>query len=161
MRLTSLIVPIALACLASPVAYAGSGLKDIISKDRVQTVDGKMKIEEYQLCKVTVPGATKSSLQIKSYAEVPINAGISRDFFVSFESVTQTFITLTMGTALAKGTSIEPLKALDCAPISSPIGKVDLEINLYLTADGLQMAIVDGSTGKTTQESSSWEDVGK
>jgi hypothetical protein len=157
-RLSSpFIASLALVIAAAP-AHAGSDLKARIAKDRVQLVDGKMKIEEFELCKVTVPGASKSSIQVRSYAEVPVNAGVSRDFLVSFESVMQTFITMTMGSALAKGSSVDPLKALDCDPITAPIGKVDIELNLYLTADGFQMAVVDGSTGKTTQESRRWED---
>lgn len=150
-----------LCSLISPPALAGGSLKDIIGKDRVQVVDGKMQIVEYDLCKNTVPGAAKSSIQIKSYAEAPVSAGISRDFLVSFESGMQTLVILIMGTAAAKGSAIEPLNAFDCDPISAPIGKVDFELNLYLAADGYQMAIVDGSSGNTSQESKSWDDDSK
>lgn len=142
----------------SAPAHAGSDVKARIAKDRVETVDGKMKIEEFELCKVTVPGAKKSSVQIRNYAEVPVDAGVSRDFLVSFESVMQTVMAMGMGAAMAKGSTVDPLKALDCDPISAPIGNVDLELNLYLTADGFQMAVVDESTGKTTQESKRWDD---
>ncbi|MDP2307552.1 MAG: hypothetical protein Q8P18_16110 [Pseudomonadota bacterium] len=161
MRLNILFATL-LVCLAAPrPASAGSDLKARIAKDRVQFVDGKMKIEEFHLCKVTVPGTSKSSLQMRSYAEVPVNAGVSRDFLVSFESGMQALMRITIGAALSKGSKVEPHKALDCDPISAPIGKVDLEVNLYLTADGFQMAFVDASTGTTMQESRRWDDESK
>jgi hypothetical protein len=65
----------------------------------------------------------------------------------------------TMGSTFTKGSNVSALKALDCDPIAAPIGKVDLELNLYMTAEGFQAAFVDGSTGKTTQESTRWEDM--
>lgn len=149
----------AIVLLALTSSALAADWKAKLAADRVRLVGGKMVIEEYSLCKNTIPGASKSSLQIKSYAEAPANGPISRDFLVSFESTMQTASIMAMGTALAQGTKIEPLKALDCDEISAPIGKVDLELNLYLTSDGWQMAVVDGSTGKTTQESSGWEDT--
>jgi hypothetical protein len=160
MRLQSALASLlVLLSVAAPThAYAGPSAKARIAKDRVQIVDGKMKIEEYRLCKVTVPGAEKSSVQMRTYAEVPLNAGVSRDFFVTTETFVTTYMTMTLGAAMSKGTKVEPFKALDCDPIAAPIGKVDFDVNLYLTADGFQVAFVDGSTGKTSQESKRWED---
>ncbi len=158
MRLRATAIVLFLGLFLPSMATAGDW-KTIISKDRVQVVNGKMTMEEFSLCKVTVPNASKSSLQVRTYAEAPVSAGISRDFLVSYQARTKTFMLLSMGAMLAKGTSVDALKALDCDPIAAPIGKVDLEINLYLTPDGFQLAMVDGSSGKTTQESKRWEDV--
>lgn len=158
MRSSALLVGLSFGLLVPSAALAGDW-KTTISKDRVQIGNGKMTMEEFSLCKVTVPGAKKSAIQMRTYAEAPVNAGISRDFFVSFQSMTQTFMVLTMGSAAAKGTTVDALKALDCDPISAPIGKVDMEINLYMTGDGFQMAVVDGTTGKTSQSSTRWEDA--
>ena len=132
--------------------------KSIISSDRVQIANGKMTMEEYSICKVTVPGASTSSLQMRAYTEAPVGA-VSRDFLVSSHAKNRTIMVVGLGIVATKGTSVSALNALDCAPITAPIGKVDLEMNLYLTAEGYQRAFVDGSTGKTTQESKRWEDV--
>lgn len=156
-RLVSLLVLLSL--LVSSSAHAGVDWKQLIGQDRVKTIGGKMVIEEFQLCKVAVPGAQKSSIQMRSYAEAPINAGISRDFFVSFESAMGMMMQLAFGAELAKGSAVEPLEALDCAPIGAPIGKVDLEINLYLTAEGFQLEVANGANGQSMRESQRWEDL--
>ena len=158
MRAVAVVTTLLLGTLLPSFAFAADW-KSLISADRVQIVNGKMTMEEFSLCKILTPGATKTSLQMRNYAEAPVNSGISRDFLVSFQAMTETALVLTMGIEAAKGTKLEPLKAFDCDQIAAPIGKVDVEINLYLTADGFQMAVVDGSTGKTTQESERWEDT--
>jgi hypothetical protein len=153
---------LALLSLALPsAALAGTDWKALIAKDRVQVGSGKMTLESFQLCKVKVPNAQKSSYQVRTYAEAPDDGSVSRDFLVSFESAMSTVMTMSMGAAAAKGTTMDPLKAFDCDPITAPIGKVDLDISLYVTGEGFQMAFTDGTTGKTAQESSTWDQLGK
>jgi hypothetical protein len=158
MRAAAVVTTLLLGTMLPTLAFAGDW-KAILSAEKVQVANGKMTMEQFSLCKVTVPGATKSSLQMRTYAEAPVNAGISRDFLVAFQASTRTVMVLTMGSAFSKGTTVDALKALDCDPITAPIGKVDMEINLYMTADGFQMAVVNGATGTTTQESKRWEET--
>ncbi len=146
-----------LALSLSTPAAAGTDWKAMIGAESVAIADGKMRIEEYQLCKVNVPGAAKTSMQIRSYTEAPLNAGISRDFVVSFSAITQTVMVMTFGAAAATGTDIEPLKALSCDAITAPIGKVDLEVNLYMTGEGFQLEVV--ADGQSNRQSSRWEDT--
>lgn len=140
---------------------AEAGMKERMQKDRVAVAEGKMKIEDFYVCKVNVPGSKKATIQYRAYAEVPTNAGISRDYFVSFEAMSRVLLITRAGAAMAKGTTVDPLKALDCDGIDAPIGKVDLDISLYLTGDGFQLAVTDGATGKVTQEAKLWADIGK
>ena len=44
-----------------------------LAGDLVTVADGKMKTERFQVCQVKAPGANKSSLQLRSYAEAPMN----------------------------------------------------------------------------------------
>ena len=158
MRSTIVVTALVLS-LFLPSFASAADWKAMIAADRVKVANGKMTLEEYSLCKVTVPGAAKSSIQVRSFAEAPVGAGISRDFFVAFQAMNETFLVLAMGYAVANGTTVDVLRALDCDPIAAPIGKVDIEINVYMTSDGFQLAVVDGTSGETTQESQRWEDA--
>ncbi len=89
MRSSASFIGLSLGLFVPSVALAGDW-KTTISQDRVQITNGKMTIEEFSLCKVRAPGAKKSSVQMRTFAEAPVNAGISRDFFVAFHAATRT-----------------------------------------------------------------------
>lgn len=151
----TLMLPVLLAAMTTP-AEAGEDWKTTISKERVVISDGKMKMEEFQLCKVKGAPSGNNSFQMRSYTEAPNNAGISRDFMVSFGTVMQTATVLMFGVAMNKAGADNPFDALDCSPLTAPIGTADLEVNLYMTSEGFQMEFVDSSTGKKTRTSDTW-----
>lgn len=147
----------ALTLAASPAS--ADDWKSNLSREFVTVANGKMTSENFQLCKVTVPAAKKSSMQIRSYAEAPASAGISRDFFVGFGTTLNTVTIMAFGEAIAKGSSVKATDALDCDRIEAPIGKVDVEVNLYMTAEGFQYELLESTSGTNKREAKRWEDV--
>lgn len=133
--------------LSSSVAHAQPHWKEMIGRDQVKIAGGKMVSEGYKLCKMA-----NKSFQLRSYAEAPESAGLSRDFFIQFATMMELIPTL----ALAKASGDVDL---NCKPITSPIGKVDLELNVYMTGEGFQVEMVQTTSQKTTRHASRWADI--
>jgi len=131
--------------------------KATIAEDQVQITDGKMTMEAFSLCKIGPPGGTRKSMQIRDYVEAPVNAGLSRDFVVSFSTMMQTVLLL--GFAQASSGSAFNLDNFDCNEIDAPIGTVDFEISIYMTGEGFQFAVTNTGDGTTVRESERWAEV--
>ena len=56
-------------------------------------------------------------------------------------------------------TPSEALASLQCKQIEAPIGKVDLEANLYMTPDGVQVAILETGSGQSDTQTRTWNQV--
>ncbi|GDX78550.1 hypothetical protein LBMAG42_03610 [Deltaproteobacteria bacterium] len=159
MRIGLILITAALPTLLCPHAALAGDWKAIIAKDMVVVANGKMTMDRYSLCKVKVPGAKKTSVQLRVYAEASESAGISRDFFVSRGQAAQTGIIMFLGAGYAKGTAVSATGALDCHAITAPIGKVDVEVSAYMTGEGVQLAVMDAATGTTAQDVTMWADL--
>jgi hypothetical protein len=142
--------------LSSAALAQGVDWRAEIGADMVQVVDGKMVYEDYEICGVAGSG---SRMQIKHYAEAPVGAGISRDFFIS-QAVALNAVVIYGVMAEASGMGIEAfIEAFDCDPISAAIGTVDLELKLFMTADGFQYEVVDTGTGERERASATWAEA--
>lgn len=139
-----------LLCLAVSAA-AIMATKDQLLSDVVKVKDGKYTAVEYNILSYGDLDDTK--LQIKTYAEAPSEGVISRDNFVGAFAVLSTM----MIEELVKDTEFE--ETHDTEEIAAPIGNVDLEINMYMSAGGIQFEVINTLTKETTRDTSTWEDM--
>jgi hypothetical protein len=133
--------------------------KHQLAKSLVVIRAGKMVSEEYQLAKIHVPGFEASQVQLKIHAEAPAVGLISRDNFVS---LTTQLVVVTFYAAYAdvyKVPASQFIQAVDFTELAAPIGTPDLEINVFMTADGLQFEIVNTATGQRTRSTTTWAEV--
>ena len=49
--------------------------------------------------------------------------------------------------------------ALQCRPIEAPIGKVDLELDLYMTQDGVQVGILETASRQNDTQTRTWNQI--
>jgi len=133
--------------------------KQQLAKELVTIRAGKMVAEEYQLAKIAVPGYEPTQLQLKVHAEAPAVGLMSRDNFVA---ITTQLVVITFYTAFAEAYQVPAsqfLEAVDFTELATPIGTPDVEINLFMTADGLQFEWVNTSTGQRKRSTMAWADV--
>lgn len=131
-------------------------------KDVVNIENGKMTIREFGL--LSFPWAPNEKIQVKGYSEAPDSGVISRDNFVGITSMVQTvvFFGIAMKAQATTGAGVD-LHTLDDAfefdELNEPIGKVDLEINLYMSKGGLQMEFVNTRENKTERNTMTWKEL--
>ena len=51
------------------------------------------------------------------------------------------------------------LRALNCDPLEEPIGQVDVELTMTMTAEGIQFEYKDTAKGTVNRSSSTWKDM--
>jgi len=143
-----------IALLALSTASYASDRQD----DLVQIKLGSFVYEEFSLCKLNVPQPRNSGeFQMRISAVAPAKGVLSRDYFIAYVASATTMIQA--GMALSAGARIDQIsETLTCDEIDEPIGKVDLELNIRMTKDGIQIETVDGSTGKATRRTNKWEE---
>lgn len=124
MRSLAAFLLIALAC--APAMAEEPRWKQELRRESVQRRADNLVIDEYSVCSVSKEGST--SLQIRSYAEAPAKV-VSRDSLVSWSTMLGTLVLSEITRSGAR---------LDCKTIQKPIGEVDVEMRLTMTADGFQ-----------------------
>ncbi len=132
----SVIIILSLCCGIS----FGTDWEEELKSDVVQIVDGKMMMEEYVLIK----GSEESTLQMKIYAEAPTDGSISRDNFIGLSTLLYLPALLEMG---------------EFESIDEPIGNLDVEMNMYMTARGIQIEFKDNINNQTSRETQTWAQV--
>jgi len=132
---------IALFISTVTIAQTSDTQKELL-KDVVSVQNGKFTVTDLTL--VTLSNG--NTLQIKMYAEAPATGVISRDNFVVYWSTIQE----SMLDELAKddNATMETLSQL--------IGNADFEVNIYMTALGVQVE-TKSSTG-VTRMTKKWSD---
>ena len=133
--------------------------KQQLSKELVTVQGGKMLADGYDLVKIAVPGYEPVQFQIKVHAEAPASELISRDNFVALMS--QLFVMTFLGAyAEAYGvTASQFLEAVDFTELAAPIGTPDVELNLFMTNEGLQFEWVNTADGQRSRWTSTWAEV--
>ncbi len=106
----------------------------LLKEDLVTVKGDKMLMEEYYLVNSADEQGNSMSFQVKAYAEAPSDGCISRDNFVSNAAGIVTLMMAGMG----------EIKYLE-----TPIGNVDFELNMYMTASGYQLEIKDNNVNTT------------
>lgn len=153
------LVVLILAGFLVPPAAAQQDWKQQLAKELVTIKDGKMVYEEYDLAKITLPDYQPVQLQLKIHSEAPANGVISRDNFVA---LTSSLTLVTFYTAYAqtyKVPALQFLQAVDFTELTASIGTPDIELNLFMTDEGLQFEWVNTADGKRNRWTSTWAEV--
>lgn len=152
-KTASLRLLVAVILMVPALTRAESSRQD----DLVTVRDSKFIVEEYSLCEFHRPSGfgPTPKFQMRTYSEAPAEDVISRDNFVAYTATTLTVLRLGMVSRLGLSLS-QAFNALDCNEIPAPIGTVDLEVRITITADGMQVEFVDNSTGQVTRNTSPW-----
>ena len=159
---------LALVCLVSFVPHGinaqETDVEKKLFKEIVRVADGKMTMTEYGL--LSFPMVSDEKTQYKLYSEAPAEGVISRDNFVAMTTGMQAVILFGMAAeanARYAKTFSELLErseqAFDIEELDEPIGKVDLEINFYLTKGGMQIEYVNTRTGSTNRNTLTWDEI--
>jgi len=124
---------------------------DRLKADLVRVEGGMFKYEDLALCAVNASGQSKRNVQIRSRAEAPGKAVLSRDQFVALVTQYETILILGL-TAVSQG-------SLSCRPLDEVIGVPDLEISIVMTKNGLQYEATVPATGKVDRSVMTWAEV--
>lgn len=127
-----------------------------LSKELVTVRGQKMVADEYDLVKIEVPGYEPVQLQMKVHAEAPAGGLISRDNFVA---ITTQMVVMTFLVVYAEAYQIPArqfLDAVDFTELAAPIGTPDVELNLFMTDEGLQFEWVNTADGRRSRWTSTW-----
>ncbi|PIE84846.1 hypothetical protein CSA08_05080 [Candidatus Gracilibacteria bacterium] len=125
--------------------------KDQLATDLVVVKDGKMTITDLTLITILEDG---SSVQIKTYAEAPINSFISRDQFVAIFS-TNSYVFIKE--LLAEGGFTEEDYKIKTVDIKDLIGTADVELVFYMGRNGMQVVVE--AAGEQTKITQTWESI--
>ena len=120
---------------------------------------GKMLYDEVGLYKIKVAGYEPAQVQVKIHSEAPQGGLVSRDNFVS---LTTLMFSMTFVAALSESYKVPAsqfLQGLDYTQLKSAIGTPDLELNLIMTNEGMQLEVVNTSSGQKTRQTMTWEQV--
>jgi hypothetical protein len=147
----------ALAVLAHPLG--AQDWKQHLSKDIVAVQGGKMVADEYDLVKIQVPGYEGAQFQLKVHAEAPAGGVISRDNFVAFTAQMMVLTLLTVYAQAYQVTATQFLQAVDFTELTAPIGTPDVELNLFMTNEGIQFEWVSTADGKRNRWTSTWAEM--
>jgi hypothetical protein len=130
-----------------------------LSEEWVEMRDGKMVIEEFILFKVAVPGYEETTFQVRTYSEAPATGLISRDVFVGLSTIV-TYEVLYSAFAEAYDVPAQVyLQSVTTETLDSPIGKPDLELNLYASDGGMQVEVVNTGLGQSKRFTATWKDM--
>jgi hypothetical protein len=130
-----------------------------LKADVVVIRGAKMIYDEVGLFKIKVAGYDTAQVQVKVHSEAPQGGLVSRDNFVS---LTTLMFTMTFTTAMAESYQVPAsqfLQGLDYTQLKSAIGTPDLELNLFMTNEGMQFEVVNTSSGQKTRQTQTWEQV--
>jgi len=129
--------------LLSIGASADVNWREDLKKDAVRIEGDRMMMEEYYLINYADELGNARSAQVKMYSEAVNDGTISRDNFVGFGSTLSAMFLAAIGS--------------DFEYIEAPIGRVDLEISIYMTGQGYQIEVKDNTTNTANRETQTWE----
>ena len=130
-----------------------------LKADAVVIRGGKMIYDEVGLYKIKVTGYEPAQVQVKVHSEAAQGGVLSRDNFVS---LTTLMFSMTFVAALSESYKVPAsqfLQGLDYTQLKSAIGTPDLELNLTMTNEGIQLEVVNTSSGQKTRQTMTWEQV--
>ena len=152
-------------CMVSLVPHKAKAAEKDIEKELleefVKIKDGKMTTLEFGL--LSFPSLPDVKIQVKNYAEAPADSVISRDNFVAITTMLLTIFYFQIATEVtpehrSKNATDDELP-FDFEELDEPIGKVDMEINIYMNKGGLQIEFVDTKENKTDRTTMTWKEL--
>jgi hypothetical protein len=156
--MTKTIAGIVLLVLAATPSSA-QDWRTQLKADAVAIRGGKMIYDEVGLYKLNVAGYQPAQVQVKVHSEAPQGGLVSRDNFVS---LTTLMFSTTFIAALSESYKVSAsqfLQGLDYTQLRTAIGTPDLELNLVMTNEGMQLEVVNTSSGQKTRQTHTWEQV--
>ena len=145
--------------LIVPAVALAQDWREELGSDMVTISDGKMVYQEFGLVKITFPGYETNQFQVKLYSEAPHESVMTRDKFVALTSSYFTILLLESIAQAYQVTAAEFLEAFDYTELDNPIGTPDLEMNLFMTDEGMQFEIVNTQSGERVRHTMTWEEV--
>ena len=146
-----------LALFNAPVS--AQDWRQSLGKELVTVKDGKMVSEEFNLVKVAVPGHEPVQLQLRVHAEAPVGGLISRDNFVALTSSLMVVTFLAVYAQAYQVNALDFIQAVDFTELAAPIGTPDVELNLFMTDEGMQFEWVSTADGQRSRWTSTWAEV--
>jgi len=140
------------------VAHAQDWRADL-RRDAVTVDSAKMAYNEVGLYKIQVPGYQNAQIQVKVHSEAPAHGLISRDNFVSLTTLMFTTVFMTSFAEAYQVPASQFLQGLDYTELQKAIGTPDMELNLVMTNEGMQLEVVNTSSGQRTRQTMTWEQV--
>ena len=150
------------AILIGTTVSAGFGQTDWrqeLARDYAKVQGDKLVIDDYSLVKLAIDGYEPTQFQVKVHSEAPSGGLISRDQFVA---MTSSFATLILVNSLSEAIAVpasEFLQGFSSQTLTTPIGTADLELNFFMTNDGVQVEVVDTSTDTRNRVVWTWAEV--
>lgn len=151
---------LAFAALAlSTSATAQVDWRSELSEEYVALSEDKMTIDDVGIVKIEIDGYEPVSFQFKVHSEAPRAGIISRDSFVAMTSTLSHLLIATIFSDAYQVSASDFLTGLSITNLKSIIGSADLELNMYMTDEGIQMEFVNTSTNQRTRFTQTWEEV--
>jgi hypothetical protein len=156
-----LAVAISLGFILAGASSSAASPSEKLKEDLVSVRDGKFVYEDLRLCQIKDPtGAdrpTGPKFQLRSYSEAANTGFISRDVFLMHTLFVKMYFVVGLANRMLSLTPSQAIQALDCEPLSSPIGSPDFEIITHFTPEGYQAEFVDKASGKRTHSTETWK----
>lgn len=142
--------------VASPVAAQSVDWRAEIGADYVQLIDGKMVYEDFNTCTDAVAG---TEYVVRYYAEAPVNAGISRDFFVGQAATNHATLFILLMAVRSSADLVTFVNGFSCVPSPDSVDTADYEVRIVMTAEGLASEFVDHGENRSSPSYLTWEEA--
>ncbi len=156
-----LVCAVVLGLALTGQALGQTDWREDLKSDLVAERDGKLVLEEYVIYRLRVSGYEPSDVQVKFYSEAPADGTISRDNFVAYTTTFGTFVLLTSFAQAYQVSAAELLDGLESTELEKPIGTPDMELNIFMTGEGIQVELVDTATGQRSRMVETWEELNR
>jgi len=133
---------VAAILLVTVPAQAKKDWRKLLREPAVQKKGGKYIMSEYGLMSFPKLKGAKQ-IQVHVYTEAPASGVISRDNVVAISTMMQTVLLMSMAEEASRKArqKIGVGDLYKWEEIDAPIGKVDLEIRMIMTKEGMQFSV--------------------
>lgn len=148
--------------LTTMLAAADDGIPERL-ETVVRVEGGKMIMEDFMDClldqeRLGRAGEPPLKRVVRTYAEAPESGVVSRDFFVQTATSNQTLLVLVPMVLAGRGAGPDAVEALTCRDLDPPVERVDIELKLFMSADGLQFEYRDNVNQKQASFQQPWDE---
>ena len=145
-------------------AEGNKAIESYLQSDLVKEQDGKFVIEEYRVCQVNMTkehgGGSTLPIKIKRHIEAPAKGVISRDNLVRMSTEILNGLAISLVGEMIEGITVEQaIQALDCRTSTQPFDNYDYEVNLNMSGEGIQINVLEKSSGESSKDTVNWSEV--